>query len=59
MPLYKKGEATEKQPIYVGDVVSGIVAAIKDPGSAGRTYQFVGYTFFLNIYFFIIKLEQN
>ncbi|CAB0035797.1 unnamed protein product [Trichogramma brassicae] len=42
VPLYKKGEQTEKQPVWVGDVAAGIVAAIKNPQAAGRTYQFVG-----------------
>ncbi|XP_051170557.1 NADH dehydrogenase [ubiquinone] 1 alpha subcomplex subunit 9, mitochondrial [Leptopilina boulardi] len=42
VPLYKKGEVTEKQPVWIGDVASGIMAAIKDPESSGRTYQFVG-----------------
>lgn len=42
VPLYKKGEETEKQPIWVGDVAAGIVAAVKNQESAGRTYQFVG-----------------
>lgn len=42
LPVYKKGEATIKQPIWVGDVAAGIVAAIKDHTAAGRTYQFVG-----------------
>ncbi|NP_001165787.1 NADH dehydrogenase (ubiquinone) 1 alpha subcomplex, 9, 39kDa [Nasonia vitripennis] len=42
IPMYKKGEHTEKQPVWVGDVAAGIVAAIKDHQSAGRTYQFVG-----------------
>lgn len=40
--MYKKGEKTEKQPVWVGDVAAGIVAAIKNPQAAGRTYQFVG-----------------
>ncbi|KAJ8675842.1 hypothetical protein QAD02_011628 [Eretmocerus hayati] len=42
LPLYKKGEETEKQPIWIGDVAAGIVAAVKDHTSAGRTYQFYG-----------------
>lgn len=42
VPLYKKGEVTEKQPVWIGDVAAGIVAAMKDPESSGRTYQFVG-----------------
>ncbi|XP_046747656.1 NADH dehydrogenase [ubiquinone] 1 alpha subcomplex subunit 9, mitochondrial [Diprion similis] len=42
IPLWKKGEATEKQPVAVSDVAAGIVAAIRDPDSIGKTYQFVG-----------------
>ncbi|KOC64425.1 NADH dehydrogenase [ubiquinone] 1 alpha subcomplex subunit 9, mitochondrial [Habropoda laboriosa] len=40
--LYDKGEKTEKQPIHIRDVVSGIVAIINNPNTAGKTYQFVG-----------------
>lgn len=43
MPLWKKGEATIKQPVFVSDLVSGIMAAIKDPDTAGKIYQAVGY----------------
>lgn len=42
VPLYKKGEETEKQPVWVGDVAAGVIAAMKDSESIGRTYQFVG-----------------
>jgi len=42
MPLYKKGETTEKQPVYVGDVAAGIVAICKDIDAQGKVYQFVG-----------------
>ncbi|KAF7278161.1 NADH:ubiquinone oxidoreductase subunit 39 isoform X2 [Rhynchophorus ferrugineus] len=42
MPLWNKGEKTEKQPISVKDIASGIVAAIRDPDSAGKIYQAVG-----------------
>ncbi|KAL1124536.1 hypothetical protein AAG570_001162 [Ranatra chinensis] len=47
MPLYKKGECTEKQPVYVGDVAAGIVAICKDKYSKGITYQAVGPTRYL------------
>ncbi|KAF7990650.1 hypothetical protein HCN44_000455 [Aphidius gifuensis] len=40
--LWKKGELTEKQPIWVGDVAAGITALVKDPSTAGKDYQFVG-----------------
>ncbi|CAH1396394.1 unnamed protein product [Nezara viridula] len=42
MPLYKKGEQTEKQPVYVQDVADGIVAACIDKNARGKTYQAVG-----------------
>lgn len=42
MPLWKKGEATIKQPIHAMDFATGIVNAIKDPCSAGKIYQAVG-----------------
>ncbi|CAH2011910.1 unnamed protein product [Acanthoscelides obtectus] len=41
-PLWKKGEHTEKQPVYVGDVAAGIVNAVKDGDTAGKVYQAVG-----------------
>lgn len=42
MPLWNKGEKTEKQPVYVGDVAAGIINAMKDPDTAGKIYQAVG-----------------
>ncbi|EFN75665.1 NADH dehydrogenase [ubiquinone] 1 alpha subcomplex subunit 9, mitochondrial [Harpegnathos saltator] len=42
IPIWEKGERTEKQPIAVYDVAGGITAIIKDPSTAGKTYQFVG-----------------
>lgn len=42
MPLWKKGEATIKQPVHVIDLAAGIVSAVRDPYSAGKTYQAVG-----------------
>jgi len=42
MPLYKKGEHTVKQPVYVGDVATAVVNAIKDPESAGKAYDIAG-----------------
>lgn len=41
-PLWEKGEKTEKQPVWVGDVAAGIVNAAKDPDTAGQIYQAVG-----------------
>lgn len=43
MPLWKKGEHTIKQPVYVGDVAGAVIAAIRDPDTAGKVYQAVGY----------------
>ncbi|THK33044.1 NADH dehydrogenase [ubiquinone] 1 alpha subcomplex subunit 9, mitochondrial [Diachasma alloeum] len=40
--LWEKGEKTEKQPIWVGDVAGGITALVRDPSTAGKTYQFAG-----------------
>ncbi|CAK9818060.1 NADH dehydrogenase [ubiquinone] 1 alpha subcomplex subunit 9, mitochondrial, partial [Anthophora plagiata] len=42
LSLWKKGKETEKQPIHVRDVVSGIVAIMNNHDTAGKTYQFVG-----------------
>lgn len=42
VPLWDKGEKTVKQPVHVSDVAEGIVAAITDLDSAGKTYQAVG-----------------
>ena len=43
MPLWKKGEQTIKQPVYSGDVATAVINALKDPESAGKTYDIVGY----------------
>ncbi|XP_066255635.1 NADH dehydrogenase [ubiquinone] 1 alpha subcomplex subunit 9, mitochondrial [Euwallacea similis] len=42
MPLWYKGEKTIKQIVHVSDVAAGVVAAIKDPDTAGQIYQAVG-----------------
>ncbi|KAK7098176.1 NADH dehydrogenase [ubiquinone] 1 alpha subcomplex subunit 9, mitochondrial-like isoform X2 [Littorina saxatilis] len=42
IPLWKKGDATIKQPVYVQDVAQGVVNAIKDPMAVGQTYELVG-----------------
>ncbi|KAI4463719.1 nadh-ubiquinone oxidoreductase 39 kda subunit-related [Holotrichia oblita] len=42
MPLWKKGECTIKQPVYVGDVAAAVIAALRDPDTAGKIYQAVG-----------------
>uniref|UniRef100_A0A7I4YCU0 NADH dehydrogenase [ubiquinone] 1 alpha subcomplex subunit 9, mitochondrial n=1 Tax=Haemonchus contortus TaxID=6289 RepID=A0A7I4YCU0_HAECO len=40
--LYKKGEHTYKMPIWNGDVAAGLDRIVRDPTSAGQTYEFVG-----------------
>ncbi|CRK92632.1 CLUMA_CG006167, isoform A [Clunio marinus] len=42
MPLWYNGERTVKQPVFVSDVASGIVNAIKDPDAEGKLFQAVG-----------------
>ncbi|MGE3935425.1 MAG: complex I NDUFA9 subunit family protein [Rhodospirillaceae bacterium] len=47
LPLVNGGE-TRFQPVYVGDVADAALAALRDPKSAGRTYELGGpgiYTF--------------
>ena len=42
MPLYRKGEHTVKQPVFVGDVARGVERAIQSADSAGQTYEALG-----------------
>lgn len=42
MPLYKNGEETIKQPVYVSDVAQAIVNVARDPDTKGQVYQAVG-----------------
>ena len=42
MPLWKKGELTEKQPVFVSDVAQGILNAARDVETNGKTYQAIG-----------------
>jgi len=42
MKLWKKGEKTIKQPVFYGDVASGIINAVRNPDAAGKTYAAVG-----------------
>ncbi|KAJ8971044.1 hypothetical protein NQ317_002310 [Molorchus minor] len=42
IPLWQKGEKTVKQPVHVENVAAGIVAAVRDPDTAGKIYQAVG-----------------
>jgi len=58
LPLWEKGENTEKQPVAVYDVAGGITAIAKDPkNTAGKTYQFVGYK--INTMHFLYNLTIN
>lgn len=43
IPLWEKGEKTEKQPVHISDVAAGITAVVTNPRTAGKTYQFVGW----------------
>ena len=42
MPLYRKGEHTIKQPVFVGDVARAVEKAIQSPDAAGETYEALG-----------------
>jgi NADH dehydrogenase (ubiquinone) 1 alpha subcomplex subunit 9 len=42
MPLWKKGEQTFKQPVFVSDVAQGILNASRDVDTNGQTYQAIG-----------------
>uniref|UniRef100_A0A452UHL4 NADH dehydrogenase [ubiquinone] 1 alpha subcomplex subunit 9, mitochondrial n=1 Tax=Ursus maritimus TaxID=29073 RepID=A0A452UHL4_URSMA len=42
VPLISLGKETVKQPVYVVDVSKGIINAIKDPDSRGKSFAFVG-----------------
>ncbi|KOX72000.1 NADH dehydrogenase [ubiquinone] 1 alpha subcomplex subunit 9, mitochondrial, partial [Melipona quadrifasciata] len=42
IPLWHKGEKSEKQPVYIHDVISGLIEIIRNPDTAEKTYQFVG-----------------
>ncbi|PSN53607.1 hypothetical protein C0J52_00942 [Blattella germanica] len=42
VPLWRSGEHAIKQPVYVSDVATGIVNAIRDPDAVGKTFQAVG-----------------
>ena len=41
-PLWNKGERTVKAPVFVSDVAAGIMQAIKNPDTAGQTFECVG-----------------
>lgn len=42
MSLYKNGQETIKQPVFVSDVAQAIVNAARDPDTRGQTYQAIG-----------------
>jgi len=42
IPLWHRGEKTIKQPVYVVDVAQGVINALKDPETAGKTFDIVG-----------------
>jgi len=42
LPLWHRGEKTVKQPVYVGDVAQGVINALRDPESVGKTYDILG-----------------
>lgn len=42
MPLWKKGEQTFKQPVFVSDVAQGIVNILRNPDTNGQLYQAIG-----------------
>jgi len=42
IPLWKRGEHTIKQPLWVGDFARGVAKVLFDKDAAGKTYEFVG-----------------
>lgn len=42
VPLWGKGEMTVKQPVYMSDLVTGIMNSLYDPEAVGQTYEAVG-----------------
>ena len=42
LPMVGRGEDTIKQPVYVTDFCKGIVNAVKNPTTMGKTYDVVG-----------------
>lgn len=42
MPLWKKGEQTVKQPVFVSDVASGILNIVRNSDTNGQIYQAIG-----------------
>lgn len=42
VPLYLKGKYTVKQPVFMSDVVTGIMNSLYEPSAVGQTYEAVG-----------------
>jgi NADH dehydrogenase (ubiquinone) 1 alpha subcomplex subunit 9 len=42
VPLFMKGLNTVKQPVFMSDVVTGIMNSLYDPEAVGQTYEAVG-----------------
>jgi len=42
LPLYKRGTATVKRPVFVSDIARGVVAAVKSKDSYGQVYECTG-----------------
>lgn len=42
MPLWKKGEKTVKQPVFVSDLAQGILNAARNFDTNGQVYQAIG-----------------
>lgn len=42
IPLFMKGLYTVKQPVWMSDVVTGIINSLHDPAALGQTYEAVG-----------------
>lgn len=40
--LWKKGRETVRAPLFYGDLVSGIMAALNDPNTRGKIYEAMG-----------------
>lgn len=62
LPLWDKGEKTEKQPVSIHDVISGIVAIVRNSDTVGKTYQFVGcvlYIMLLKLFIYIRLKIKN
>lgn len=42
VPLWAAGKKTVKQPIFINDLIDGLMAAMKDESTKGKIYQAVG-----------------